>query len=607
MAHTSLNNPLGQFSVDEPRPIKVVAIGAGYSGIIAGIRFRQRVQNLDFTVYDSNAGVGGTWFVNRYPGLACDIPSHSYLPTFEQNTDWSAFYATGPEILKYLESLVDKYALRPYIKLQHRVTCAKWNEESGKWDLTIKRPRLLDVAREFVQSNGKTLNKPNYEDWEEFQDTADVLFLGVGSLSRWSWPDVQGLESFSGKVIHSAQWNTGDGDGSWEKSVSTWTDKNVGVIGVGSSAIQIVAALQPKVKHLVNYVRGKTWISSVFVRDRLLELSGGEVMDNYTFTEQDKKAFADPDHYRKFRHRLESDLAVSKIPSLYTCRSQSAHPVTLAGNAIGAAARIDFEASMRQKLARKPWIADHIVPDFGVGCRRLTPGPGYLEALCEDNVDFIPSLIKRVTATGIETVDDKFQELDVIVWFDISFQLDFSIIGRGGISMKEHNTPHPRTYLSVAVDGFPNMFQALGPNSGVGAGNLLLIMERQVDYAVAATLKLQRERLKSMEVKLEAVEDFERYVDAYFPTTVFGSKCKSWYKAGKEEGRVVALWPGSSSHAAKVLANPRWEDYNYEKLDGIKNRFHWLGDGNTVADRDPEHHDSIWYMRPENIDYPPHN
>jgi cation diffusion facilitator CzcD-associated flavoprotein CzcO len=97
--------------------------------------------------------------------------------------------------------------------------------------------------------------------------------------------------------------------------------------------------------------------------------------------------------------------------------------------------------------------------------------------------------------------------------FDTSFKLDFDIIGRRGVNLNDHYTPHPRTYLAVAVDGFPNMFQALGPNSGVGAGNLLLVMERQVDYAVAATLKLQRERLKSIEVRREAVDEFEKYID----------------------------------------------------------------------------------------------
>ncbi|KAF8203877.1 FAD/NAD-binding domain-containing protein [Pholiota molesta] len=567
----------GNFQIDHPRPIKVAAIGAGYSGIVAGIRFLQRVQNLDFTIYDSNAGVGGTWFVNKYPGLMCDIPSHSYQVTFENKTDWSGFYASGSEIQKNLEELVDKYDLWPFIKLQHRITCAKYNEATGKWHLTIKSPRNSNIPA----------GRPNYDDWEEFHDVVDVLFTGVGSLSRWSWPDIAGLETFSGKVIHSADWNTNE-------HLDSWKDKKVGVIGVGSSAIQIVAALQPKVKHLVNYVRGKTWISSIFVRDQLLKLGGSETSDNYKFTEKDLESFKDPKYYQEVRTDIESDLNV-------------AHPATLLSTPIGEFARAEFKESMLKRLAKKPWIAEHLIPDFGVACRRLTPGPGYLEALCEDNVSFNPTLIQRVTPTGIETVDGKFEELDIIVCatgFDTTFRLDFDIIGKGGKTLEEHHTPHPRTYLSVAVDGFPNMFQALGPNAGVGAGNLLLIMERQVDYAVAATLKIQREHIKSMDAKPAAVDDFEQWIESYFPKTVFATKCRSWYKAGKEEGRVVALWPGSPMHAARALTHPRWEDFDYEFLDGATNRCYWFGDGNSVADV-KEDADRAWYLRPENIDYPP--
>ncbi|KAG5339499.1 hypothetical protein C0989_004015 [Termitomyces sp. Mn162] len=221
-------------------------------------------------------------------------------------------------------------------------------------------------------------------------------------------------------------------------------------------------------------------------------------------------------------------------------------------------------------------------------------------------VDFIPTPIKRITPTGIETEDGKHEEIDILVCatgFDTSFRFGFPIIGRNGIDLSDKYDPHPRTYLSIATDGFPNWFQTLGPSAGVGAGSLLVIMEKQVDYVVAATLKLQRERLKSIEVKPEAVADFDAYLESYFPTTVFSGKCRSWYKSGKEEGRVIALWPGSSLHAARALSHPRWEDYNYEQLDGsVKNRLYWLGDGQTVDDKNPNG-DKAWYMK--EIDYPP--
>ncbi|KAJ3989070.1 FAD/NAD-binding domain-containing protein [Lentinula detonsa] len=588
---------LPSFCIDETRPMKVVVVGAGYSGIVAGIRFLQRIKNITLTIYEANAGVGGAWFVNRYPGLACDIPSHCYQLTFAENPNWSSFYAPGPEIHDYLKSVVEKFHLESYIKLRHRLTRAQYDEESGKWNLTIQRPIREEQEQSRQNQNGSSQGG-GQDDLEEIEDTADVLFTGIGSLSRWQWPEIEGLETFQGKLIHSAQWETGEGDSGpktkWEDTVKNWGDKKIGVIGVGSSAIQIVPALQPRVKTISNFVRSKTWVSASFVREHLLSLANGdETVDNYTFTEKDKQKFKDKEYYREFRRALESDL-------------NGAHSATLQGHPLQQGARKIFEEIMKQKLSKKPWIAEHLIPDFSVACRRLTPGPGYLEALCEDNVDFVPENIKRVTPTGIETVDGKHREMDVIVCatgFDTSYRLPFAFIGRNGIDLNAKFHPHPRTYLGIAVDGFPNWFAALGPNTGVGAGSLLIIIERQVDYAVAATLKLQRERIKSIEVKKRAVDDFDAYLESFFPTSVFGEKCRSWYKVGKEEGRVVSLWPGSSLHCVKALEHPRWEDYDYELLDSQKNRFFWLGDGNTIADKVPGS-DRAWYLDPKEIDIP---
>ncbi|KAJ7103195.1 FAD/NAD-binding domain-containing protein [Mycena belliarum] len=562
-------------AIDAARPMRVVIIGAGFSGIIAGIRFLQKVRNVQLTIYEALPGIGGTWFVNKYPGIACDIPAHCYQLTFHEKTDWSAFYATGPEIQSYMESVVDKYNLRPFIKLEHRLTSAIYSEATGKWDLTIQRNN----------SNG---------DVELFEDRADVLFTGMGGLSRWKWPDIPGLQSFGGKIVHSAKWETGEGDPAspWEDTVRSWKDKKVGVIGVGSSAIQIVPSLANRVGHLTNYVRGKTWISSPFLGERAEKLGMGKQESNYVFTDKDKEAFKDPAYYKEFRRELESDL-------------NSIHVITLKGHPVQEGGRAAFKADMLQRLATRPDISEHLIPDFAVGCRRLTPGPGYLEALCRENVEFNPTEIKQVLPNGIETVDGKINELDVIVCatgFDTSYQLGFPIIGRGGVQLSDKYTPHPKLYLSVAVDGFPNWFQSLGPNSAVGSGSLLIVIERQVDYAVEATLKLQREHLKSMEIKSEAVEDWDAYIEHHFAKTIFSERCRSWYKLGKYEGRVVALWPGSCLHAVRALEHPRWEDYTYEPLDGHSNRFFWAGNGTTVAEETPGA-DKAWYL--SEVDVPP--
>ncbi|KZT07847.1 FAD/NAD-binding domain-containing protein [Laetiporus sulphureus 93-53] len=582
------NFKLGDFSIDEYRPIKVVAIGAGFSGIIAGIRFPQRIPNVELTIYDKNAGVGGTWYSNKYPGLACDIPAHCYQLTFEPKTDWSSFYAPGPEIRAYLESVVEKYKLMRYIKLQHRVVHARYDEPTGKWHLRIRRP---------VPSSSSNPNNEGNADvgYEEFADTADILFTGLGSLSRWKWPEIDGLRTFKGQLFHTADFDVGKR--TWQEAVEEWQwkDKTVGVIGVGSSAIQIVPALQPRVRKIYNFVRGKTWISTPFASAKLAELMKRDPdAENYTFSEADKEAFEDPGYYKQFRHELESDL-------------NSAHASTLRGSVQQQAGRDAFTVHMRKKLAKKPWIMDHLLPDFGVACRRLTSGPGYLEALCADNVDFVPKDISRITSKGIETNDGQHTDVDIIICatgYDYSFQFDFPLIGRGGVSIQEKWTPHPSTYLAVCTDGFPNWFMALGPNSALGSGSLLVLIERQVEYAIAAAKKMQRERLKSIEAKADAVKDFDKYLEHYFPKTVYSEKCRSWYKMGKEEGRNVALWPGSCLHAVRAYEHPRWEDFDYELADGVRNRMYWLGDGQTYNEKTMSG-DRAWYLNDEEVDIPP--
>ncbi|EIN14235.1 FAD/NAD(P)-binding domain-containing protein [Punctularia strigosozonata HHB-11173 SS5] len=600
--HGASGFKLGNFCVDEYRPIRVAVIGAGFSGVTAAIRFRQKVPNVTVNVYEKNRGVGGTWFANRYPGLACDIPSHCYQLTFEAKTDWSAVYAPGPEIREYIEGVVEKWKLQPLIHLSHELVGARWEEAAGKWHLTIRHPKSDDAEA----ADGETT-------FEEFEDVVDVLFTGVGSLSRWSWPDIPGLQDFKGRLLHSANWDlTPDPRGRWEEGIKDWGDKRVGVIGVGASAIQIVPALQPNVAKIVNYVRGKTWFSAPFAEGKLAELIGKTPTgENYYFTNEDKARFSDPRYYEYFRHELESDLNVRRCLQPTECTlisAQAVHQATVKGSKLQELGREAFAAVMKQRLAKKPWIAEKLIPNFAVACRRLTPGPGYLEALCEDNVDFVTSEIKRVTPTGIETADGQHQELDVIICatgFDASFNLGFSCVGRNGIDLADRFAPHPETYLTVCTDGFPNWFMSLGPNSAVGSGSLLVLIERQIDYAVMATCKLQRERLKSIEAKPEAVRDFDDYLEHYFPTSVYSEKCRSWYKMGKEEGRVTGLWPGSCLHAVRALAHPRWEDFNYQHLSGEpQNRFYWLGDGQTYNEKTFTG-DRAWYLNPEEIDKPP--
>jgi len=221
--------------------------------------------------------------------------------------------------------------------------------------------------------------------------------------------------------------------------------------------------------------------------------------------------------------------------------------VTIKGSPEQIGAKEVFAANMKRRLAKKPELVEQLMPSFPPVCRRLTPGPGYLEALTDDKVDVITSEIVKVDAEGIITADGKHRPVDVLVCatgFDTTFTPRFPIIGRNGLSLADRWKHIPETYLSLATDGFPNYFISLGPNAALGEGNLLVLVERVLDYFTMCVAKMQRENIRAMWPRREAVERFTKYCDQYFSRTVFSMKCRSWYKGGTEDGRVTALWPG---------------------------------------------------------------
>lgn len=183
--------------VDQPRPLKLIYIGAGVSGITAAILFPKYVPNIELAIYEKNSDVGGTWFENHYPGVACDIPAHSYQLSFESDVSWSTFYAGGAEILRYWQRVAEKYDVRRYMRFGCKCVGARWDEGTKKWHARFQQ----------VDENGKVV--------EEFEDVGDVLMTGTGALNQWKWPDITGLKEFKGKLMHSA-----DYDNSYDVTVS---------------------------------------------------------------------------------------------------------------------------------------------------------------------------------------------------------------------------------------------------------------------------------------------------------------------------------------------------------------------------------------------------
>lgn len=556
---------ISERSIDQPRKLRVVYVGAGVSGITAAIFFPKYVPELELAIYEKNADIGGTWFENRYPGCACDIPAHSYQLSFESKTDWSQFYATQPEILDYWQRVADKYDVRRFMKFRHRCTGATWNEATSKWHVTFAK----------IDDQGNVL--------ETIEDVADVFMTGSGALNQWKWPAIKGLSEFKGMLAHSAN---------WPENFDV-TNKTIAVIGAGSSGIQIVPNLQPKAKHMDHYVRGRTWIAASFGHE-LVEARNNGQDGNFTYTEEEKEQWRrDPASYVKYRKTLE-------------CGMQGGYSVTHRDTKEHEEARGIFEKGMRNRLQSKPEVAEHLLPDFPPLCKRLTPGPGYLEALCAENVSVIPEPISHVDEAGIVTSDGKHRPVDAIVCatgFDTSFQGRFPVIGRDRLNLQDRYQARAETYLSVCTDGFPNYFQSLGPNAGVGNGNLLMIIESIQHYVGQILQKMSTQNVKTIEPKTKVVKNFTDYCDAFFKRTVFSAECGSWYKSSppwvtdpeeRKKGRVSALWPGSSIHAIKALQTPRFEDFEMTTVD--ENEFGWFGDGWAVAERTHDLEGLSWYV-----------
>jgi cation diffusion facilitator CzcD-associated flavoprotein CzcO len=334
---------------------------------------------------------------------------------------------------------------------------------------------------------------------------------------------------------------------------------------MGSSGLQVMPELQKRAAHVDQWMRGKTWITAQALDTSVAARTGAPV-GNFTYKPDEMDRWkGHPEDYLAYRCELETML-------------QSYHGVTMRGSEAQAGARVAFEKLMREGVAAKERLADILLPDFPPLCKRQTPGHAFLSALTKDNVDLITSHISYFDATGIVGVNGTHHSVDAIVCatgFDTSYTGRFPCLGRNGEDLRDHWKEFPRSYLSLATDGgFPNCFFALGPNSSLGAGNLLILIEQAVDYVGKCCVKLQREYVRTLEPSHEAVEGFVRYAEEYFKGelprtipeleilnvtgTVYSEECSSWYKGGKTRGRVVALWPGSSLHAVQVLEAPRY-------------------------------------------------
>lgn len=403
---------LEEHPIDQYRPLKVAVIGAGLSGTTAGALLPAKVPNIQLTIYEKNQDLGGTWYENIYPGVRCDVPANVYQSTFWPNTQWSEEFAQGAEIRDYWQSFGRKHDVYKYVKFRTKVDKAEWSEEASQW--------LLNVT----DLDSETSSQESY----------DFLITAIGVFNNWRFPDYPGLDRFQGHLRHSSNW-----DANFDPK-----GKRIAVIGNGASGVQVVPELQKVANHLDHYARSPTWIAgSLGGRDRQV----GRML----FSQEQLESFKDPDAYLQFRKELEST---------YWRRFKDLFRDSEANSKI----RDQFKQIMALRLGERTDLLDLITPEFSPHCRRLTPGPGYLEALTQENVTFIQTPIQSITETGIVTEDGIHREIDAIICSTgakVDLAPSFPIIS-GDVDLSKAWTAEgkygfPYTYLGIATPGFPNL------------------------------------------------------------------------------------------------------------------------------------------------------
>lgn len=474
-------------------PPQVGIIGAGMSGLCMAMKLLD--EGIDsFVIYEQADDVGGTWRDNTYPGLHCDVPSPFYSFSFLPNPDWTRMMPPGAEIQRYMRRVADERGIRRFIRFGTEVTSAEYRD--GKWYVTT----------------------------DSGDDEFDVLVTAAGFLRVPRYPDIAGLDTFAGPMFHSAR---------WDHSV-TLPDKRIGLIGTGSTGVQITAEIGGKVKQLKVFQRTAQWIAP----------------------------------WPNMRYRLRRPV-VGRFPALagpgYALWKWFV--MSVFGNAAvrpGLARRYftlmctwNLRLSVRDRALKKK-----LTPHYQPMCKRQVFSSGYYRAVQKPGVEVITEGIDHIEPRGVVTADGTLHELDVLVLatgFDArAYMRPMRIVGAGGRSLDEVWDDGPYAYRSVAVPGFPNLLMLMGPHSPIANQSLVPVAEDQADYALWWIKQIRDGRVGSFAPTEAATKLYNDEIESGLPQTVWASGCNSWYigKTGLPE-----VFPWNPARHRELLRSPVVADF----------------------------------------------
>jgi cyclohexanone monooxygenase len=502
-----------------------------------------RLRNLGLTarVYEAGDGVGGTWYWNRYPGARCDVESmeysYSFSPELQQEWQWTERFATQPEILRYLNHVADRFDLRPDIQLQTMVTAASYDDASETWTVTL-------------------------------QDGTDVtcrfFILAAGCLSNARVPDFPGLASYTGATFH-----TGD----WPDEVD-FTGKRVGVIGTGSSGVQVIPEVAKDAGELVVFQRTPNFTMPARnapltpeqvaefkahyeeLREKARHSPNGTLRKNYP-----DSALTAPDELRRERFEYNWARGGNDIVGSFSDFTT----VQQANDLLA-----DFLREKIRSIVADADAAESLTDqDYPVGAKRLCLGTDYYETFNRDNVtlvDLRKTPLVSFTPRGIQTSDREYA-LDAVVFatgFDAMTGsiLRIDIRGRGGRSLRDDWHAGPHTYLGLACHGYPNMFIITGPGSPSVLSNVVVSIEQHVEWITDHLEYLQKHDLSTSEADFTAQEQWVEFVNELAGRTLM-LKAASWYLGANVPGKPRVFMPfiGGVGNYRKICDEVAADDY----------------------------------------------
>jgi 4-hydroxyacetophenone monooxygenase len=501
-----------------PAGFKVLVIGAGLTGILAGIELERA--GYDHVIIEKNEEVGGTWWKNRYPGVGVDTPSHFYSYSFEISPEWNHYHPHGADMREYFRSVADKYGVRRNVRFQTMVHSLVFDDGAGLWNVTVED--LKTGKREVIQAN--------------------AVFNAFGTTDRWSLPDIPGIDSFKGIITHSADYD--------ENIVLK--GKKVAVIGTGASSAQIVSTIVSEVDELVVFMRTKHWM-----------INNPEVTQEVP--EPVKWALRHIPNYKEwFRFRVFWFAADGLYPNVV--KDPSYPEDGIAVSALNEGMRQYALSHMHHKLADRPDLIEKLTPDFPIFSKRVVMDAGWYDALLQPHTTLETAGIAEILPNGIRTNDGKVYELDVIICatgFNASSLVqDLEIKGRDGHDLAvDWADEEERAYLGTTIPGYPNYFLSTGPNAGPNhAGGINIVSESQVHYMIECLDHMIANGARTIEVTDEAFIRHNKRIDDQMKHMIWTHpKSKSYYQNSK--GRPVGPWPFRLVDMWNEMQTPIYSDY----------------------------------------------